>query len=67
MPLHVITVRPLQLQPGDEILGAGDTPTGVFVDEIWNDPEGPWLNTSDGDAGGVSPGTRFRVARVFDE
>jgi hypothetical protein len=50
-------VKPRNLVPGDELA------SGVYVTGVWHDPEGTWLETSDGDAGYVHDEERpFRVA-----
>jgi len=41
----MLKVKPRNLRQGDELA------SGVFVAEVWHDPEGTWISTSDGDAG----------------
>lgn len=68
MPLVNDDVLPHMLEPGDEILDReDDTPTNVFVETVWVDPEGTWVDTSDGECGYVMERRRWRIARVCDE
>jgi hypothetical protein len=36
-------------------------PSGIFVTNRWNDPEGVWLETSDGEAGYVDYGIKITI------
>lgn len=54
----MITVKAQNLQPGDELRD------GTTVNEVWKDPEGVWLATSDGEAGYVNYDQKFKVERL---
>jgi hypothetical protein len=43
----VVKVKPRNLKRGDELK------SGLIVTEVWDDPEGTWIATSDGEAGYV--------------
>lgn len=54
--MGVVKVKPRNLQAGDEL------ESGLYITEVWHDPEGTWIRTSDGDGGYVQSEDRpFRV------